>query len=208
MQAPGEGAAARPVGRFVEKPDEATARGYLDAGDYFWNSGMFVLGPPAAISMSWIGARRRRWRKSLCRERTAAASVDLDFFRPERCLSRAAPADSIDYAVMEKTEQSHGWFQRSFDWSDVGSMVRHSGRHPPQDELPVTTCSGDVVTVGTEGSATCSRNQRLVGTIGVRKTSMVVETADAVLIADKDQVQDVKHAGRQSLKALASATST
>jgi mannose-1-phosphate guanylyltransferase/mannose-6-phosphate isomerase len=112
--------------------------------------------------------------------------VDLDFFRPGKPFLDS-PADSIDYAVMERTDRAY-MVPGDFGWSDVGSwsaMLDVSD----QDEAG-NFRQGDVVSVGTRGSYV-QANHRLVGTIGIEDL-IVVETADAVLIAAKDRVQEVK----------------
>ncbi len=183
IRASGDGTAARPVQAFVEKPDEPTAESYLASGEYFWNSGMFVLG--AGSYLKALDRHAPSMSEPL-RASHANGSVDLDFFRPGRQFLDC-PADSIDYAVMEKTADA--WMvPASFDWSDVGSWSAildaseqdASGNHQ----------SGDVVSVDTENSYV-QANHRLVGTLGVRNL-IVVETADAVLVADRNEVQGVK----------------
>jgi mannose-1-phosphate guanylyltransferase len=183
IRAPGEGAAARPVGGFVEKPDDATAKGYLDAGGYFWNSGMFVLG--AAGYLAALEEHAPAMSEPL-RASFAAGEEDLDFFRPGKAFLDC-PSDSIDYAVMEKTDKA--WMvPASFDWSDIGSWSAILDASDRDGEGNHT--SGDVVSVDTTGSFV-QANHRLVGTLGIRDL-IVVETADAVLVADKNQVQEVK----------------
>ena len=183
VRAPGDGSAARPVGSFVEKPDEATAKDYLASGEYFWNSGMFVLG--AGGYLAALEAHAPAMSEPL-RQSFAGGEEDLDFFRPGKAFLDC-PADSIDYAVMEKTDQA--WMvPASFDWSDVGSWSAILDASTQDSDGNHT--SGDVVSVDTEGSFV-QANHRLVGTIGIRDL-IVVETADAVLVADKNQVQEVK----------------
>jgi mannose-1-phosphate guanylyltransferase/mannose-6-phosphate isomerase len=175
--------AARLVRAYVEKPDRATAQGYLDSGDYYWNSGMFVLN--ARVYLDELGRHCPE-----IRDHVAAAfangSNDLDFFRPGNEFLDC-PADSIDYAVMEKTDQAKV-VAAKFDWSDIGSWTaiwEASARDSDGNHL-----QGDVVSVATKDSYVMAQN-RLVGTIGVENL-VVVETSDAVLVAHKDRVQDVK----------------
>ncbi len=183
IRAPGEGSAARPVGSFVEKPDEATAQTYLDSGEYFWNSGMFVLN--AAGYLAALGEHAPAMSEPLSTS-FASGENDLDFFRPGKAFLDC-PSDSIDYAVMEKTDKA--WMvPATFDWSDVGSWSAILDASAQDAEGNHT--SGDVVSVDTEGSFV-QANHRLVGTIGIRDL-IVVETADAVLVADRNQVQEVK----------------
>jgi len=183
IRAEGEGKGARPVGAFVEKPDEQTATAYLDSGDYFWNSGMFVLG--AETYLAALDAHAPAMSEPL-RVSHAAGVVDLDFFRPGEAFLDC-PSDSIDYAVMEKADDV--WMvPAAFDWSDVGSWS--AILDASEQDATGNHLSGDVVSVDTEDSYV-QANHRLVGTLGVRNL-IVVETADAVLVADRDQVQGVK----------------
>lgn len=183
IRAAGDGAGARPVQAFVEKPDAQTAESYLASGDYFWNSGMFVLNADAYLAAldQFAPAMSDPLRAS-----HESGAVDLDFFRPgEQFLD--CPSDSIDYAVMEKTEDA--WMvPASFDWSDVGSWA--AILDASEKDAMGNHTSGDVVCVDTENSFV-QANRRLVGTLGVRDL-IVVETADAVLVADRNQVQGVK----------------
>ncbi len=183
IRAPGEGDNARPVEAFVEKPDEATASTYLESGDYFWNSGMFVLGAGAYLDEL---DRHAPAMSEPLRAAFAEGAEDLDFFRPgKRFLD--CPSDSIDYAVMEKTARA--WMvPAGFDWSDVGSWS--AILDASEQDANGNHASGDVVAVDTKGSFV-QANHRLVGTLGIRNL-IVVETADAVLVADRDQVQEVK----------------
>lgn len=183
IQAEGEGAESRPVGSFVEKPDGVRAAEYLAAGDYFWNSGMFVMGAD-----TYLG-ELQKFAPDIAAALDGAheeGAVDLDFFRPGKSFLDS-PADSIDYAVMERTDRAY-MVPGDFGWSDVGSwsaMLDVSD----QDEAG-NFRQGDVVSVATRGSYV-QANHRLVGTIGIEDL-IVVETADAVLIAAKDRVQEVK----------------
>ena len=183
IHAEGEGEAAREVDAFFEKPDEARAQQYLDDGDYFWNSGMFVMG--AGTYLDELGNRAPAILGAV-ESAYQDGQIDLDFFRPGASF-RDCPADSIDYAVMERTDRA--WMvPAAFDWSDVGSwsaMLDVSSRDQDGNHR-----TGDVVSVDTRGSYV-QANHRLIGTIGVENL-VVVETADAVLIAARDRVQDVK----------------
>lgn len=174
---------ATPVSSFVEKPDAAAARTYVDSGDYFWNSGMFVLGAKQYLEEL----------QTLSPDMSSAVlaahqtgRVDLDFFRPGDAFVQC-PADSIDYAVLEKTTKAMV-VPVGFAWSDVGSwsaIWEASQRDEDGNHL-----QGDVVAVNTQNSYVLAQH-RLVGTIGLDNL-VVVETADAVLIADREQVQDVR----------------
>jgi mannose-1-phosphate guanylyltransferase/mannose-6-phosphate isomerase len=185
IRAPGEAAAgqALAVSSFVEKPDLDTARGYLDSGEYYWNSGMFVLN--AKVYLEELG----RLCPDICTAVTAAyasGSNDLDFFRPGSEFLHS-PADSIDYAVMEKTDKAQV-VPASFDWSDIGSWT--AIWEASEQDSDGNHLQGDVVSVATKDSYVVAHD-RLVGTIGVENL-VVVETSDAVLVADKDRVQDVR----------------
>ena len=178
---PGPGYAVR---QFVEKPDRETAQRYVDSGDYFWNSGMFMfrasvfLGELLAYAPAIHDASKAAFR---------AAKRDLDFTRLPLKEFGDCPSDSIDYAVMEKTRQAVV-VPLDAGWSDVGSW---SALHDaiPGDEFDNVKL-GDVLAVDSEGCYLHSTS-RLVATVGLRD-HVVVETKDAVLVAPKDRVQDVK----------------
>lgn len=183
VRAGGDGTAARSVDAFVEKPDLERAREYLASGEYFWNSGMFVFGASAYLE------ELRRHAPDMADSLEQAyqeGSVDLDFFRPGKSFL-SCPSDSVDYAVMEKTDRA--WtVPARFDWSDVGSWS--AILEASEQDLDGNHVRGDVVSVDTHGSY-LQADHRLVGTIGVDNL-IVVETADAVLVAAKDRVQNVK----------------
>ncbi len=174
---------ACPVGSFVEKPDEQTAQNYCKSGDYFWNSGMFVLG--AQVYLDEMLKLAPAMADTVARA-YKDGTVDMDFFRPGKAFLDC-PADSIDYAIMERTDKAQV-VPVVFGWSDVGSWSAiwdASERDEDGNHL-----EGDVVSVATRGSYVLA-NDRLVGTIGVEDL-VIVETTDAVLIASKDHVQQVK----------------
>jgi mannose-1-phosphate guanylyltransferase len=177
------GAGAHQVARFVEKPDLATARKYLAEGGYFWNSGMFMF--KASTYLKELETHRPDIFKA-CREAAKTMSNDLDFKRPGAEFSKC-PSESIDYAVMEKTRRSVV-LPANFGWSDVGSwkaLWEVSQRDKDGNHI-----RGDVVTVDTTGSLLLSEG-RLLATVGIDDL-MVIETADAVLVAQRDHAQDVK----------------
>lgn len=175
---------AKRVAEFVEKPDLATAEAYLAAGDYFWNSGMFLfraslfLEELERLAPQMIAACRRAWE---------GRRKDLDFIRLETEAFAACPADSIDYAVMEKTDRA-GVVPLDAGWNDVGSWAALWSVGEGDDRGNVT--HGDVLAVDTRDSFVYS-GSRLVASVGIEDL-VVVETADAVLVAVKDRVQDVK----------------
>ncbi|GAB5452862.1 MAG: mannose-1-phosphate guanylyltransferase/mannose-6-phosphate isomerase [Halioglobus sp.] len=170
--------------RFVEKPDEETARGYLDSGDYLWNSGMFLL-----RASDYLAELEKLAPDMLtsCRAAMASSETDLDFVRPDAELFGQCPSDSIDYAVMEKTDKG-AVVSLDCGWSDVGAWSALWEVSEQDDAGNVS--KGDVILENCKGSYVRS-DSRLVAATGVENL-VVVETADAVLIADRNQVQDVK----------------
>ncbi|MFT7288064.1 MAG: mannose-1-phosphate guanylyltransferase/mannose-6-phosphate isomerase [Halieaceae bacterium] len=169
---------------FVEKPDESTAQGYLESGDYYWNSGMFLL--RAASYLEELQTHAAQMYEA-CSSAMAAASTDLDFLRPDADLFKACPADSIDYAVMEHTRRG-GVVPLDCGWSDVGAWSTLWQVSEADDEGNVL--QGDVMVEDCLNSYLRSES-RLVAAIGVRDL-IIVETADAVLVADRNEVQNVK----------------
>ncbi|MCR9260188.1 MAG: mannose-1-phosphate guanylyltransferase/mannose-6-phosphate isomerase [Pseudomonadaceae bacterium] len=171
------------VTSFVEKPTEDLAREYVDAGNFLWNSGMFVLGAQTYLNEL---AEYQPEMASCTKQAMADAQSDMDFMRPGPSFLDS-PADSIDYAVMEKTSRAQV-LPVQFTWNDIGSWSAiwdESARDDDGNHL-----EGDVVAVNTHNSYVRA-GERLVGIIGVDNL-VVVETTDAVLVADRDQVQDVK----------------
>lgn len=169
---------------FVEKPDLETAKGYLASGDYFWNSGMFVFKAEAYLS-----ALDERFSSTVevCQKAMDNAAVDLDFLRVDKTHFAKAEDESIDYAVMEHTQA--GWvIPMDAGWSDVGawsSLWEVSEKDDAQNVI-----QGDVVTEDCKGSLFQSK-EKLIAAIGIEDT-VVINTKDAMLIAKKDRVQDVK----------------
>ncbi|MFU8897240.1 MAG: mannose-1-phosphate guanylyltransferase/mannose-6-phosphate isomerase [Gammaproteobacteria bacterium] len=177
-----DGAAA--VQQFVEKPDAALAEEYVASGEYFWNSGMFMFRAGRYIE------ELRTHRPEIvtqCVAAVAGAKGDLDFTRVDRDAFEACPADSIDYAVMENT--AHAWVvPLDAGWSDVGSWASlHDACEP---DAAGNVAVGDVLI---EDVSNCYlyAESRLVAAIGLADC-VVVETKDAVLVAPRDRVQEVK----------------
>ncbi|OUS16217.1 mannose-1-phosphate guanylyltransferase/mannose-6-phosphate isomerase [Gammaproteobacteria bacterium 50_400_T64] len=182
---PGEGGlAAQRIAQFVEKPDLATAQAYVDSGDYYWNSGMFAF--KASRYLEEL-ARFQPEMLNACRAAFDGASVDCDFTRLDKAAFSACPDDSIDYAVMEKTD-SAVVIPLDAGWSDIGSWS--ALWDISEKDAQGNTCKGDVLAVDTHDSY-LHTNGRLLATVGI-KNLVVVETDDAVLVADKSRVQDVK----------------
>jgi mannose-1-phosphate guanylyltransferase/mannose-6-phosphate isomerase len=176
--------AAFKIDRFVEKPDRKTAEGFLKSGGYLWNSGMFLF--KASRYLEELGKHAPKMLEAAKATVTAAKS-DLDFLRVDAEAFAKSPSDSIDYAVMEKTD-SAAVVPLDAGWSDVGSW---SSLHEALDRDGAgNALRGDVLTVDTEGSFVMAES-RLVATVGL-KDHVVVETKDAVLVAPKNRVQDVK----------------
>ena len=181
----GAGAGAvRPVAAFVEKPDAKRAAQFVASGDYLWNSGMFLL--PARGYLEEL-ERLQPEMLAACRKAHSVAVRDLDFVRLDKAAFESCRADSIDYAVMEKTERA-AVVSLAAGWSDVGSWKSL------QDALPADAAGnvtrGDVVA---EASKDCLlfSTERLIATVGL-EGHVVIETKDAVMVAPKDRVQDVK----------------
>ena len=172
------------VAKFVEKPDSATARGYVESGEYYWNSGMFMF--RASAYLAELG-RYTPAMLAACRAALAAAGRDLDFLRLPAQEFASCPSDSIDYAVMEKTDRAVV-VPLAAGWSDVGSWAALADALPRDAEGNVT--AGDVLTEDSSGCYLHSTS-RLVAAVGLR-VHVVVETKDAVLVAPRDRVQDVK----------------
>lgn len=183
QRGPASGAAYR-IARFVEKPDAAVAREFVKSGDYYWNSGMFMF-------------RARRYLEELarfapemarvCEIASRTATADLDFTRIPVKTFEACPADSIDYAVMEKTADAVV-VPLDAGWSDVGSW---SALHEASEaDAHGNVTHGDVISEDTHGSYLHAQS-RLVATVGLHD-HVVVETKDAVLVAPRNRVQDVK----------------
>jgi mannose-1-phosphate guanylyltransferase / mannose-6-phosphate isomerase len=172
------------IERFVEKPDLARAEGFLKDGGFYWNSGMFLF-------------RACRYQEELeryapdiiasCREALAGAKPDLDFVRVDPAAFEACRSDSIDYAVMEKTQDAVV-VPLDAGWSDVGSWSSLQQALPA--DASGNVMRGDVLAEDSSGCYLYSES-RLVSTVGLRN-HVVIETKDAVLVAPKDRVQDVK----------------
>ena len=172
------------IADFVEKPDTAKATAFVAAGDYYWNSGMFLFRARRFL------AELAQFAPTIARS-VAAVSVtathDMDFTRFDAKVFEDCPSDSIDYAVMEKTHDAVV-IPLDAGWSDVGSW---SSLHDAieRDALG-NAMRGDVVAEDTHNCLLFSQS-RLVATVGL-ENHVVVETKDAVLVAPRDRAQDVK----------------
>ena len=177
------------VERFVEKPNEATARQYLAEGGYYWNAGMFVL--KASVWLQAIECFRPDI-AATTRAAWARRSTDAAFVRPGAAEFADIPSDSIDYAVMERCPGSRFPIRMvplDAGWSDLGAWDAVWSVLPKDAQGNVQV--GDVL--ATDSSNTLVHaSSRLVALVGVQNL-VVVETPDAVLVADRSRSQDVKH---------------
>ncbi|WP_352109447.1 mannose-1-phosphate guanylyltransferase/mannose-6-phosphate isomerase [Glaciecola sp. XM2] len=181
-EAVGEG---NSVEEFVEKPDTQTAQRYVDSGQYFWNSGMFMF--KASVYLRELEQHRPDI-YAACKAAVSAPQRDLSFVRIDAEAFKKCPDESVDYAVMEKTKAA---CMVSLDagWNDVGSwssLWETSNKKDASGNVAI----GDVMLEGVNNSYINSE-QRLVSVIGLDDV-VVVETKDAVLVANRNKVQDIK----------------
>jgi len=180
---PGKGP-AYPVAQFIEKPPLEIAEKFVSAGDYYWNSGMFVF--KAARYLEELGV----YAPDILDASTAAyraAKSDLDFVRVDKAAFQACRSESIDYAVMEKTRDAVV-LPLDAGWSDVGSWSSLFDALPADEQGNVL--QGDVLVHDTHDCYVHSTS-RLVTAVGM-EDHIIVETKDAILVAPKGRVQDVK----------------
>ncbi len=176
--------AAFEVESFVEKPDLETATAYVQSGDYFWNSGMFAFTAGSFLSEL---EKYNPAMLEICWKALNAAKTDLDFTRIDKSIFSTCPSDSIDYAIMEKTDKAVV-IPLDAGWNDVGSW---SALWDVTDKDGFgNAISGDVLTVDSRNSFIYAEN-KLVAAIGVDNL-VIIETDDAVMVAPKDRVQEVK----------------
>jgi mannose-1-phosphate guanylyltransferase/mannose-6-phosphate isomerase len=177
------------VERFVEKPDAATAQTYIDQGGYYWNAGMFVLKASVWLKaleqfrVDILKATQQSWYKR---------TVDAAFIRPGKAEFTAIPSDSVDYAVMERCAGSNfpvKMVQLDAGWNDLGAWDA-VWNELPKDENG-NAHLGDVLTTDSRNTLVHATS-RLVTLVGVENL-VVIETPDAILVADKSRSQDVKH---------------
>ncbi|MFH0233948.1 MULTISPECIES: mannose-1-phosphate guanylyltransferase/mannose-6-phosphate isomerase [unclassified Vibrio] len=173
------------VAQFVEKPDLNTAEQYLASGEYYWNSGMFLF--KASRYLEELKEQHPNILEA-CESAMQGSRQDLDFIRLAEEAFFLCPDDSIDYAVMEKTHDALV-VPMNAGWSDVGSFSA-LWEVSAKDDLG-NVAVGDVLTDQTSNSYIYAQN-KLVSTVGVDNL-VVIETKDAVLVANKDKVQDVKN---------------
>lgn len=181
----------REVVRFVEKPNLEKAQEYLATGRHLWNSGMFVFRANA-----YLAALQETQQEILecCRRAFKQAKADLDFIRVDRTLFAECPADSIDYAVLEKSSRVRV-VPLSAGWTDIGSWraIWDILEKNPDG----TACIGDVISLDSNNCLIQnSSKDKLIVTIGLNDI-VVVDTKNALLVTHKDTVQDVKRAVEQ-----------
>lgn len=172
------------VDAFVEKPDAKTAQSYLDEGNYYWNSGMFMFKASKYLE------ELKQYNNEMLKYSTEAlelAKTDMDFTRLDKEAFAQCPSDSIDYAVMEKTQHA-AVIPVDIGWNDIGSWSALW-------DVGVSDASGNVthgdVLLHDSTNSYVHSDSRLVTVVGLND-HVVVETADAVLVAHRDRSQDVK----------------
>ena len=187
--ASGGGGQAQRVAQFIEKPDLETAQRYVDAGDYYWNSGLFVI--RASV---WLAALER-FRPDIAaaaRAAWATRSIDASFIRPGRDEFAAIPSESVDYAVMEKCPGDASCDIRMVPldagWSDLGAW--DAVWQVSAKDADGNASVGDTL-LSDSRNTLVHATSRLVGVVGLDNI-VVVETPDAVLVADRSRSQDVK----------------
>jgi mannose-1-phosphate guanylyltransferase / mannose-6-phosphate isomerase len=185
---------AKRIARFVEKPDLATAQSYLEAGSYSWNSGLFMV--RASVWLAALEACRPDIAEA-CQAASEQGRVDGEFVRVGKEAFSACPSDSIDYAVMERIAGEQAVSSSlpagvvlalSAGWSDVGAWEA-LWAVLPKDSLG-NVAQGDVMMQDSRNTLALSEG-RLIACVGVDDL-IVVETADAILVANKNRTQDVK----------------
>ncbi|WP_145481456.1 mannose-1-phosphate guanylyltransferase/mannose-6-phosphate isomerase [Stenotrophomonas rhizophila] len=177
------GGAVRAVDRFVEKPDAETAQQYVQSGEYFWNSGMFLFKASRYLSElelfqpEMLAASRNAWQ---------LARRDADFTRLDKDAFAGVPADSIDYAVMEKTADAVV-VPLDAGWNDVGSWT--ALRDVSAQDADGNAHHGDVIAIDCRN--TYAYGERLIALVGLDDV-IVVETDDAVMVGRSDRMQEIK----------------
>ncbi|WOH38944.1 mannose-1-phosphate guanylyltransferase/mannose-6-phosphate isomerase [Thalassotalea fonticola] len=187
------------VAKFVEKPDEATAQGYLASGEYLWNSGMFMF------KASRYVAALEKCRPDIlqsCKQALVDTQADLDFVRIDKQSFVDCPAESIDYAVMEPLCNAEGSdsvvvVPLDANWSDIGSFSAIWDVSAKDSNNNVH--KGDVLSHNSANNLILAENT-LVTTVGIENT-IVIQTKDAILVAAKDKVQEVKNIVEQLKRA-------
>lgn len=182
--APISGRAGRAISAFVEKPDRATAEGYLASGNYYWNAGMFCFSAGALLAAAAESCPNVLGAARACFEASESMPEPLRF---DRELFLAQPDISIDYAVMEKASK-RAVVPARFDWSDIGSWkaVSELGEADPRGNR----VRGQAILVESENCYVDAGN-RIVAAVGVQDL-VIVDAGDAILVTDREQSQSVR----------------
>jgi len=179
------------IDRFVEKPDAATAQTYIDSGDYLWNSGLFMM--RASV---WLRAMDhfQPAMADACRAAFDGGKQDHDFYRIDKAAFESCPADSIDYAIMEKLAVASTLdidgriIPLDAGWSDVGAW--DALWDVSEKDGAGNVARGDVMLAQSSNNLVFAQ-ERLVACVGIDNL-VIVETSDAVMVANKDNMQEVK----------------
>jgi mannose-1-phosphate guanylyltransferase/mannose-6-phosphate isomerase len=174
------------IDEFVEKPDYKTAKKYVNSGGYFWNSGMFMF--KASVYLSELEKYEPEI-LSACQKSCQTEFHDLDFIRLNEKEFLSCPSQSIDYAVMEKTKNAV-MVALDVQWNDVGSWSALWDSQPKDNNNNLVV--GDVILDEVSNSYIHSTSNRLVSAIGISDL-VIVDTQDAVLVANKEHAQYVKN---------------
>lgn len=172
------------VNAFVEKPNKETAKQYLSSGEYYWNSGMFLIKASRYIQ------ELKKYNVAIfnaCKKALTTTIQDQDFLRLNVDAFKACPDDSIDYAVMEKTADAVV-VPLDAGWSDIGSWSALWEVNNKSRDANVTT--GDVILYNSKNTFVRG-DARLIAAVGLENI-VIVDTKDALLVAHKDKVQEVK----------------
>jgi len=172
------------VAQFVEKPDASTADSYVASGEYYWNSGMFLFRADRYLEELEV---HRPDILHACQAAMGSTQSDLDFIRVDEEAFKACPSESVDYAVMEHTERAMV-IPLDAGWSDVGSWSALWELAEKDSDGNIS--QGDVIQHHSRNTYVRAENA-LVATVGVQDL-IIVQTKDAILVAAKDQVQNVK----------------
>lgn len=172
------------IDKFVEKPDFDTAKKYLNSGKYLWNSGMFLFNSKIILKEFEKYSPKIL---SACKDALKKGEKDLDFIRLDKESFKKSPQDSIDYAIMENTDKG-GVVPLSCDWNDLGSW--EALWQAKDKDKNNNVLSGDIYVSDVKNSYLHSTS-RIVAAVGV-ENHVVIETSDAVLVAPRNRVQDVK----------------
>jgi mannose-1-phosphate guanylyltransferase/mannose-6-phosphate isomerase len=180
------------VEKFVEKPDLVTAEQYIASGDYYWNSGMFVF--KASVYLAALEKANPDIIK-YCQQSLTNAQTDLDFIRIDKASFEQCPDDSIDYAIIDTSRENSGAHASNVvvvpmdaQWSDVGSWS--ALWDISKKDLDNNAHIGDVISINSKNNLVHSK-EKLVATIGLENI-VIVDTNDALLVANLEHVQDVK----------------